>query len=54
MSSSMFDETIDHLSPSLPNTNLLRVDLNGHGETRNGRKQFTYWDQAEDVIKLMV
>ncbi|ORX75805.1 alpha/beta-hydrolase [Basidiobolus meristosporus CBS 931.73] len=53
MSSAMFDETIAHLSPALPQTNLICVDLNGHGETRNGRKQFTYWDQADDVVKLM-
>lgn len=54
MSSSMFDDTIAQLSPVLPNTNLLRVDLNGHGETRNGREEFSYDDQADDVVQLMV
>lgn len=54
MSSSMFDTTIAQLSSVLPGTNLLRVDLNGHGETRNGRKEFTFWDQADDVVELMV
>jgi hypothetical protein len=54
VSSTMFDETIDHLSQLLPNTNLLCVDLNGHGNTTAGRKTFTLWEQGDDVISLMV
>lgn len=54
MSSTMFDETLGHLSAKLPNTNLLCIDLNGHGRTTMGRKNFTLWDQGEDVVALMV
>lgn len=54
MSSAMFDETIAHLSPALGNVNLIRVDVNGHGQTKNGRDKFTLWDQGDDVVKLMV
>jgi pimeloyl-ACP methyl ester carboxylesterase len=54
MSLAMFDDTVDQLSPALPGVNLLRVDLNGHGETRSGRKEFTYGDQADDLVQLMV
>lgn len=50
----MFDETIDHLRDLLPNTNLICVDLNGHGKTTTGRNTFTLWDQANDVVTLMV
>jgi hypothetical protein len=50
----MLEETVTHLSSLLPNINLLRVDLNGHGKTIAGRKAFTLWDQVEDVIALMV
>lgn len=50
----MLEETVTRLSSLLPNLNLLRVDLNGHGKTITGRKSFTLWDQAEDVIALMV
>ena len=54
MSSEMFDETVAHLSSLLPNVNLLRIDLNGHGKTKAGRMAFTMWDQVEDVVALMV
>jgi 3-oxoadipate enol-lactonase len=50
----MFDETVGHLTALLPDTNLLCVDLNGHGKTIAGRKTFTLWDQGDDVIALMV
>ena len=54
MSSTMLEETVQYISPLLPNVNLLRVDLNGHGKTVAGRKTFTLWDQGSDVIALMV
>jgi 3-oxoadipate enol-lactonase len=54
MSSAMFDETVAHLSTLIPTANLLCVDLNGHGKTTTCRKKFTLWDQADDVIALMV
>lgn len=54
MGSSMFDETTEHLASVLPNTNLLCVDVNGHGKVVGGRKEFTLWDQADDVVALMV
>ena len=54
MSSSMFEETIAYLSPILPNTNLLRIDCNGHVKTVAGRKTFNLWDQASDIAALMV
>jgi len=53
MSSSIFEETIAHLLPVLPNFNFLGVDVNGHGKTVAGRKTFTLWDQANDVVELM-
>lgn len=54
MPSSMFDETIKYLSSKLVNTNLLCIDVNGHGKTVAGRKTFTLWDQVDDVVNLMV
>lgn len=54
MSSTMFDETIDHLSAQFPSVNLLSVDLSGHGQTIMTRKRFTLWEQGEDVAALMV
>lgn len=50
----MFDETIDHLLGLLPNTNLICIDLNGHGKSTMCRKSFTLWDQGNDVVTLMV
>jgi pimeloyl-ACP methyl ester carboxylesterase len=54
MSSAMWEETVQLLAPQLPNANLLRVDLNGHGKTIAGRKEYTLWNQAEDVLALLV
>jgi 3-oxoadipate enol-lactonase len=54
MPSTMFAETVVHLQALLPETNLLCVDLNGHGKTTAGRKCFTLWDQGDDVVALMV
>jgi pimeloyl-ACP methyl ester carboxylesterase len=54
MSSSMWEETTQSLSSTLSNTNLVRVDLNGHGKTTQGRKEYTLWDQAQDVLDLVV
>lgn len=54
MSSSMFDDTITHLSSQLQDTNLVCVDLHGHGKTVNSKERFTYCDQADDVAHLMV
>ncbi|KAF7159624.1 hypothetical protein CNMCM5623_005004 [Aspergillus felis] len=53
MSSTMWEETIQLLAPQLPNVNLLCVDLNGHGKTTAGRKEFTLWNQAEDVLAVL-
>ncbi|KAH1629925.1 hypothetical protein KXX39_003076 [Aspergillus fumigatus] len=53
MSSAMWEETIQLLAPQLPEVNLLRVDLNGHGKTTAGRKEYTLWNQAEDVLTLL-
>jgi hypothetical protein len=50
----MFDETIGHLLGLLPNTNLICIDLNGHGKSSTGRKAFMLWDQGNDVVTLMV
>lgn len=50
----MWEETIQLLAPQLPEVNLLRVDLNGHGKTTAGRKEYTLWNQAEDVLTLLV
>jgi pimeloyl-ACP methyl ester carboxylesterase len=54
MSSSMWEETTQSLSDGLSSTNLVRVDLNGHGRTTEGRKEYTLWDQAQDVLDLIV
>ncbi|KAL3461159.1 putative alpha/beta hydrolase [Aspergillus heterothallicus] len=53
MSSSMWEETTRSLAIDLPTTNLIRIDLNGHGKTTNGRKEYTLWDQAHDVLSLI-
>ncbi|KAL2844171.1 putative alpha/beta hydrolase [Aspergillus pseudoustus] len=53
MSSSMWEETTQALAPDLSDTNLVRVDLHGHGKTINGRKEYTLWDQAQDVLSLV-
>ncbi|CEL08508.1 hypothetical protein ASPCAL11657 [Aspergillus calidoustus] len=53
MSSSMWEETTQSLSDDLSNTNLVRVDLNGHGRTTEGRKEYTLWDQAQNVLDLI-
>jgi 3-oxoadipate enol-lactonase len=50
----MFEETVAHLLTLLPDTNMLCIDLNGHGQTTTGRKIFTLWDQGDDVVALMV
>ncbi|RHZ51860.1 hypothetical protein CDV55_103189 [Aspergillus turcosus] len=53
MSSTMWEETVQLLAPQLTNVNLLRIDLNGHGKTTAGRKEYTLWNQAEDVLALL-
>ncbi|KAL4885394.1 putative alpha/beta hydrolase [Aspergillus karnatakaensis] len=53
MSSTMWAETVQALAPHLRNVNLIRVDLNGHGNTVEGRKAYTLWDQAQDVLTLL-
>ncbi|KAI9369655.1 putative alpha/beta hydrolase [Aspergillus egyptiacus] len=53
MSSSMWEETVHSLSPQLPDINLVRVDLNGHGKTTQGRTEYTLWDQAQDVLTVL-
>ena len=54
MSSTMFDDTLAQLLPLLPETNMLCIDLNGHGGTTKGRRAFSLWDQGDDVVALMV
>ncbi|GAB1212149.1 hypothetical protein ATERTT37_001279 [Aspergillus terreus] len=49
----MWEETVQLLAPHLSDVNLLRIDLNGHGKTTAGRKEYTLWDQAEDVLALL-
>ncbi|GFF32109.1 putative esterase YtxM [Aspergillus udagawae] len=53
MSLTMWEETVQLLAPQLPNVNLLRIDLNGHGKTTAGRNEYTLWNQAEDVLALL-
>ncbi|KAL2818039.1 Alpha/Beta hydrolase protein [Aspergillus granulosus] len=53
MSSSMWGETTQSLASHFPDTNLVRVDLNGHGKTAGGREEYTLWDQAQDVLTLI-
>ncbi|KAL4864884.1 hypothetical protein BDV12DRAFT_200698 [Aspergillus spectabilis] len=53
MSSSMWAETVRSLALQLPNVNLVRVDLHGHGKTTDGRKEYSLWDQAHDVLSLL-
>ena len=54
MSSTMWVDQIAYLSKTFPNVNLLQIDVNGHGNTTNGRKYFTLYDQANDIISLLV
>jgi 3-oxoadipate enol-lactonase len=54
MSSTMFEEIVAHLQAFLPEKNMLCIDLNGHGKTTAGRRNFTLWDQGDDVVALMV
>jgi pimeloyl-ACP methyl ester carboxylesterase len=54
MSSSMWAETVQSLLHQLPKVNLVRVDLNGHGKTTDGRKEYSLWEQAHDVLSLLV
>jgi pimeloyl-ACP methyl ester carboxylesterase len=54
MSSTMWTDQIDYFSKALPNTNLLLIDVNSHGRTTQGREKFTLYDQAEDIISLLV
>ncbi|KAI9879512.1 MAG: hypothetical protein M1830_008304 [Pleopsidium flavum] len=49
----MYDETITQLAPLLPQINLMRVDMNRHGKTTEGRKTFTLWEQADDLVALL-
>ncbi|KAL5363158.1 Alpha/Beta hydrolase protein [Aspergillus floccosus] len=53
MSSTMWEETVQLLAPHLSDVNLLRIDLNGHGKTTAGRREYTLWNQAEDVHALL-
>ncbi|KAI8801831.1 putative alpha/beta hydrolase [Cladochytrium replicatum] len=54
MSADMFDETISHIAPQLGDKfNLVQIDMNGHGKTVEGRKEFDLWDQARDLISFM-
>jgi pimeloyl-ACP methyl ester carboxylesterase len=54
MSSTMWVDQVDYLHDKFPYINLLLVDCNGHGNTIDGRKTFTLYDQANDIAALMV
>ena len=54
MSSTMWVDQIAYLGPKFPDTNLLLIDVNGHGKTTEGRKHFTLYDQCDDIAALMV
>ena len=54
MSSTMWVDQIAYLIPKFPNTNLLLIDVNGHGKTTEGRKNFNLYDQCDDIAALMV
>jgi len=54
MSSTMWVDQIAYLAPKFPDTNLLLIDVNGHGKTTEGRKQFNLYDQCDDIAALMV
>jgi len=53
MSSTMWVDQIAYLAPKFPETNLLLIDVNGHGKTTEGRKHFTLYDQCDDIAALM-
>ncbi|EAW11056.1 alpha/beta fold hydrolase [Aspergillus clavatus NRRL 1] len=53
MSTTMWDETVQLLAPNLPNINLVRIDLAGHGKTTSSRNEFSLWDQAENALALL-
>jgi pimeloyl-ACP methyl ester carboxylesterase len=54
MSSEMWDETIQDIVSGGLDMNLIQIDLNGHGQTTRGRTSFTLWDQAQDILQLLV
>jgi len=55
MSSEMWVDQTDYLIPKFPDVNLLLlIDVNGHGKTTEGRKTFTLYDHADDLVALMV
>lgn len=54
MSSTMWIDQVADLTVKYPNTNFLLIDVNGHGRTTTGRKQYTLYNQSDDIIALMV
>jgi hypothetical protein len=50
----MWTDQIKALQASFPDTNLLQIDVNGHGKTTHGRKTYTLYDQCDDIAELMV
>lgn len=54
MSSTMWVDEISYLKDKFPDVNLLQIDVNGHGKTTGGRKQYNLYDQCDDIATLMV
>ncbi|MRG95046.1 alpha/beta fold hydrolase [Polyangium spumosum] len=50
MDLSMFDPQVSALAPEL---RVIRFDARGFGRTQSDGKRFTYWDSAEDYIRLL-
>jgi hypothetical protein len=54
MASTMWVDQIAYLKNIFFDVNLLQIDVNGYGKTTHGRKQFTLYDQCDDIVGLMV
>jgi hypothetical protein len=50
----MWIDQVSDLAVKYPDTNFLLIDINGHGRTIAGRKQYTLYDQCDDIVALMV
>jgi len=54
MSLTTWVDQMTYLAPKFPDTNLLLIDVNGHGKTTEVRKTFNLYDQCHDIAALMV